>query len=192
MANAELIIAMRRDGITEAVAAHAGASHLVGQATDPMIRTAFWNTYGWALALNSQYEDARHAAASELADAEAYRLSFVEPHAHLLAALAAIGMRDLPAAQSLLENVFEFARPRQDLFLLVNASAVLARLHIARGDCSKAAAATTAYDTSKASTLYGEYLGVRAVVLAALGDNQGARSAIDAVPKRAPKGEAHA
>jgi ATP/maltotriose-dependent transcriptional regulator MalT len=191
MANAELIISMRRDGITEAIAKHGGASHLVEQATDPMIRTAFWNTYGWALALNSRYEDAREAAEREFADAEAYRLSFVEPHAHLLAALAAIGMRDLWAAQALLEKVFEFAQPRQDLFLLVNASAVLARLHIARGDCCKAAAATAGYDTSKASTLYGEYLGVRAVVLAAMGDNLGARAAIDVVPKRAPKGEAH-
>jgi ATP/maltotriose-dependent transcriptional regulator MalT len=192
MANAELIISMRRDGITEAVAAHAGASHLVVRATDPMIRTAFWNTYGWALALNSRYEEARRAAASELADAESYRLSFVEPHAQLLAALAAIGMRDLSTGQALLERVFDFAQRQEDLFLLVNASAVLARLHIARGDCSKAAAATAAYDTSKASILYGEYVGVRAVVLAALGDSAGARAAITAVPAEVSKGEAQA
>ena len=192
MANAQLIIAMRRDGVTEAVAAHLGASHLVGRATDPMIRTAFWNTYGWALALNSRYEEARRAAANELEDAEAYRLSFVKPHAQLLAALAAVGMRDLSTAQASLEEVFEFAREREDLFLLVNASAVLARLYIARGDCSKADAATATYDTSKGSILYSEYLGVRAVVLASLGESGGARAAIAALPNGASQAEAKA
>jgi DNA-binding CsgD family transcriptional regulator len=192
MANAQLIIAMRRDGVTEAVSAYAGASHLVARATDPMIRTAFWNTYGWALALNSRYEEAKRAAANELEDAEAYRLSFVKPHAQLLAALAAVGMRELSTAQASLEQVCEFARAREDLFLLVNASAVLARLHIARGECSKADAATATYDTSKGSILYSEYLGVRAVVLAALGESAGARAAIAAVPDRASQAEAQA
>ena len=193
MANAQLIIAMRRDGVTEAVAAHTGDSHLVRSATDPMIRTAFWNTYGWALALNSRYEEARRAAANELEDAEAYRLSFVKPHAQLLSALAAVGMRDLSTAESMLDEVCEFAHEREDLFLLVNASAVLARLHIARGDCRKASAATAAtYDTSKVSILHSEYQSVRAVVLAALGDGLGARAAIAAVPRRASQAEAQA
>jgi LuxR family maltose regulon positive regulatory protein len=192
MANAQLIIAMRRDGVTEAVAAHLGASHLVGRATDPMIRTAFWNTYGWALALNSRYEEARRAAANELEDAEAYRLSFVKPHAQLLSALAAVGMRDLSTAQASVDEVFEFACEREDLFLLVNASAVLARLYIARGDCSKADAATATYDTSKGSILYSEYLGVRAVVLASLGESEGASDAIAALSNRASQAEAQA
>jgi DNA-binding CsgD family transcriptional regulator len=183
---------MRREGLTEAVSAHAGASHLVGRATDPMIRTAFWNTYGWALALNSRYDEAKRAATNELEDAEAYRLSFVEPHGQLLAALAVIGMRNLSSGQRLLETVFDFARRREDPFLLVNASAALARLHIAQGDCSKAAAATAAYDSSKASILYGEYLGVRAVALAALGESQRARDAIAAVPDAASHAEARA
>jgi ATP/maltotriose-dependent transcriptional regulator MalT len=193
MANAKLIIAMRRDGVTEAVAAHTGDSHLARSATDPMIRTAFWNTYGWALALNSRYEEAKRAAANELEDAEAYRLSFVKPHAQLLSALAAVGMRDLSSAQSMLDEVCEFAHEREDLFLLVNASAVLARLHIARGDCRKASTATAAtYDTSKVSILHSEYQSVRAVVLAALGDGRGARAAIAAVPRRASQAEAQA
>jgi LuxR family maltose regulon positive regulatory protein len=192
MANAELILAMRRDGVTEAVAAHSGASHLVDRATDPMIRTAFWNTYGWALALNSRYPEAKRAAAKELSDAEAYRLSFVEPHAHLLAALAAVGMKELTEAQELLDAVFDFAGRREDVFLLVNASAVLARLHIARGDPSKASGATAAHGTSKASILYGEHLAVRAVVLASLGEGKDARRAIAAIPVRASQAEAQA
>jgi LuxR family maltose regulon positive regulatory protein len=192
MANAELVIAMRRDSVTEALSAHAGASHLVHGATNPMIRTAFWNTYGWAMALNGRYEEARSAAADELQDAETYGLSFVEPHAQLLTALALVGLRQLPAAEALLDKVFEFGRRRDDLFLLVNAAAVLARLHIARGDCSKAAVATAAYDTSKASILYGEYLSVRAVVLATLGATEEARAAVAAVPDAASRGEAQA
>src|SRR5947208_3640053 len=192
MANAELVIAMRRDGITEAISAHAGTSHLVHRATDPMIRTAFWNTYGWALALNSRYEEARRAAVSELEDAETYRLPFVEPHAQLLAAIAAIGMRDLSTGEALLERVFDFARQREDVFLLVNASAALARLHIARGDCSKAAAVTAEPYDSGGSARYGEYLSVRAVALAASGQADKARAAIAAVPKEASSAEARA
>jgi DNA-binding CsgD family transcriptional regulator len=92
----------------------------------------------------------------------------------------------------LLDKVFEFGRRRDDLFVLVNAAGVLARLHIARGDCSKAAAATAAYDTSKASILYGEYLSVRAVVLATLGATEEARAAVSAVPDAASRGEAQA
>jgi LuxR family maltose regulon positive regulatory protein len=189
MANAELMIAMRREGVTEALEAQSSATHLVDRATDPMIRTAFWNAYGWALALNSRYEEAKLAAASELRDAEAYRLSFVEPHAQLLAALAAVGVRELIAAEPLLESVFEFARRREDVFLSVNGSAVLARLHIARGDIAQAADATGAYKTAKRSILHAEYLGIRSVVLAALGENKEARKAIAAVPEGASHGE---
>jgi ATP/maltotriose-dependent transcriptional regulator MalT len=189
MANAELMIAMRREGVTEAVEAQSAATHLVDRATDPMIRTAFWNAYGWALALNSRYEEAKQAAARELRDAETYRLSFVEPHAQLLAALAAIGVRELVAGEAFLERVFEFAHRRQDVFLSVNGSAVLARLHIARGDNAKAAEVTGMYKTAKRSILHAEYLGIRSVVLAALGENQEARKAIDAVPASASRGE---
>jgi DNA-binding CsgD family transcriptional regulator len=192
MANAELIIAMRRGGITEAVSAQAGATHLVGRATDPMIRTAFWNTYGWALALNSRYEEAKRAAARELEDAATYRLSFVEPHAQLLAALAAVGMRELTVAEPLLEKVVDFAHQREDLFLLVNASAVLARLYIAREDFLSASATTSTYATSSSSILYGEYLGVRALVLAALGETDTARATIASVRAATSQAEAQA
>ena len=113
-----------------------------------------------------------------LADNIAYATRFrLEPFT-LLSALAAVGMRNLSAAESILDEVCQFAHEREDLFLLVNASAVLARLHIARGDCRKASAATAAtYDTSKVSILQSEYQSVRAVVLAALGDGRGARAA---------------
>jgi ATP/maltotriose-dependent transcriptional regulator MalT len=189
MANAELMLAMRWEGVTEAVEEQSRATHLVDRATDPMIRTAFWNAYGWALALNSRYEEATRAAASELDDAETYRLSFVEPHAQLLAALASIGVRDLIVAEALLERVFEFARGRDDAFLSVNGSAVLARLHIARGDNAKAAEVTGAYKTAQRSILHAEYLGIRSVVLAALGENKEARKAVSAVPDGASHGE---
>jgi LuxR family transcriptional regulator, maltose regulon positive regulatory protein len=188
-ANAELMIAMRQQGVREALDAHSGAIHLVGRATDPMIRTAFWNAYGWALALNSRYDEAKRAAASELEDAEAYRLSFVEPHAQLLAALAAIGVRELAAGEAFLSSVFQFALRHDDVFLSVNGSAVLARLHIARGDNARAAEATGAFRAARRSILHAEYLGIRSVVLAALGENKGARNAITAVPEQASHGE---
>jgi len=190
MANAELMIAMRREGVTETLEAQSGAAHLVDRAVDPMIRTAFWNAYGWALALNSRYDEAKRAAANELRDAEAYRLSFVEPHAQLLAALAAVGIRELVPANELLEGVFEFAQHREDVFLSVNASAVLARLHIARGDNAEAAEVAGTYQTAKRSILHAEYLGIRSLVLAALGENAEARRTIAAVPERASHGEA--
>ena len=192
VANAELIIAMRRGGITEAVSAQAGATHLVGRASDPMIRTAFWNTYGWALALNTRYEGAKRAAARELEDAATYRLSFVEPHAELLDALASVGMREFTIAGTLLDKVFDFAHQREDLFLLVNASAVLARLHIAREDYPSAAAATSTYAMSSSSILYGEYLGIRALVLAALGESEDARATIASVRGATSQAEARA
>ena len=191
-ANAELIVAMRRTGITEVISAQASATHLVSRATDPMVRTAFWNTYGWALALNSRYEEAKRAATQELEDAMAYRLSFVEPHAQLLTALAAVGRRELEDGERLLTKVFEFAHEREDFFLLVNASAVLARLQIARRDYSKAAATTSTYATSSSSILYGEYLGLRALILAALGAAEDAQTTIASVRSATSQAEARA
>ena len=192
MANAGLMIGIRRRGVTEALAAHASATHLVDRATDPMIRTAFWNTYGYALALNSRYEQARRAATKELEEARAYRLTFVEPHAQLVAALAAIGLRDLSSGESSLESVFAFGRRLEDAFLLVTGSAVLARLHIARGDCSSAVEAASRFETSNDAILYAESLAVRALSLAALGKNDEARVAIAALPHRRSHAEAQA
>jgi ATP/maltotriose-dependent transcriptional regulator MalT len=192
MANAGLMIGIRKRGVTEALAAHTSATHLVDRATDPMIRTAFWNTYGYASALNSRYEQARRAATKELEEAKAYRLAFVEPHAHLVAALAAIGMRDLPSGESSLESVFAFGRRLEDAFLLVTGSAVLARLHIARGDCFSAVEAASRFETSDDAILYAESLAVRALSLAALGKNNEARVAIAALPTRRSHAEAQA
>jgi ATP/maltotriose-dependent transcriptional regulator MalT len=192
MANAGLMIGIRRRGVTEALAAHTNATHLVDRATDPMIRTAFWNTYGYASALNSRYEQARRAATKELEEAKAYRLTFVEPHAHLVAALAAIGMRDLSSGESSLENVFAFGRRLEDAFLLVTGSAVLARLHIARGDCFSAVEAASRFETSDDAILYAESLAVRALSLAALGKNDEARLALAALPPRRSHAEAQA
>jgi DNA-binding CsgD family transcriptional regulator len=192
MANAGLMIGIRRGGVTEALAAHANATHLVDRATDPMIRTAFWNTYGYASALNSRYEQARRAATKELEEAKAYRLTFVEPHAQLVAALGAIGMRDLSSGESSLESVFAFGRRLDDAFLLVTGSAVLARLHIARGDCFSALEAASRFEASDEAILYAESLAVRALSLAALGKNDEACVAIAALPHRRSHAEAQA
>jgi ATP/maltotriose-dependent transcriptional regulator MalT len=98
----------------------------------------------------------------------------------------------LTSGEALLEEVFEFAREQEDSFLLVNSSSVLARLHIARHDCARAAQATMAYETSKGSVLYAEYLGIRALVLAALGRRDEAHAAISAFPERTNHAEAQA
>src|SRR5262249_30635031 len=137
---------------------------------------------GYASALNSRYEQARRAATKELEDAKAFRLTFVEPHAQLVTALAAIGLRDLPTAESSLECVFAFGRRLEDAFLLLTASAVLARLHIARGDCFSAVEATSTFETSGDAILYAECLAVRALALAALGRNADANEAIATLP----------
>jgi ATP/maltotriose-dependent transcriptional regulator MalT len=192
MANAGLMIGIRRRGVTEALAAHAQAVHLVDRATDPMIRTAFWNTYGYASALNSRYDQALRAAAKELEEAKTSRLAFVEPHAHLVTALAAIGMRDLSTGESSLKSVFAFGRRLEDAFLLVTGSAVLARLRIARGDCFGAVEATSSFEASADAILYAECLAVRAMSLAALGKNDEARTAIADLPHRRSHAEAQA
>ena len=192
MANAGLMIGIRRRGVTEALAAHEQATHLVGRATDPMIRTAFWNTYGYASALNGRYEQALRAAAKELDEAKAFRLTFVEPHAHLVTALAAIGLRDLSTGESSLETVFDFGRRLEDAFLVVTGSAVLARLRIARGDCFGAVEATSSFEASADAILYAESSAVRAMSLAALGKNDEARATIADLPHGRSHAEAKA
>jgi ATP/maltotriose-dependent transcriptional regulator MalT len=109
-----------------------------------------------------------------------------------LTALAAVGRRELVDAESLLSEVFAFASEREDLFLLVNASAVLARLEIARGAYSRAAATTSTYATSSSSILYGEYLGLRALALAASDEAENAQTTIAAVRSATGQAEARA
>jgi len=157
-----------------------------------MIRTAFWNTYGYASALNSRYDQALRAAAKELEEAKTFRLAFVEPHAHLVTALAAIGMRDLSTGESSLETVFAFGRRLEDAFLLVTGSAVLARLRIARGDCFGAVEAASSFEASADAILYAECSAVRAMSLAALGKNDEARAAMADLPHRRSHAEARA
>ena len=109
-----------------------------------------------------------------------------------MAALAAIGMRDLSSGESSLDRVFAFGRRLEDAFLLVTGSAVLARLHIARGDCFSAVEAASRFETSDDAILYAESLAVRALSLAALGKNDEARVAIAALPHRRSHAEAQA
>jgi LuxR family maltose regulon positive regulatory protein len=191
MANARLITALRRGGVSEALALSKTATSIVDRASDPMIKTAFWNTYGWALALNARYNEAIRAATKERHEAEGAGLSFVVPHAQLLEALALVGLRDGRGAEPLLDDVMEFARERDDPFLRVNVEAVRARIFLLKGALRRAITATSSETpTSNTPGLYGEYLGIRAIALAASGDVVEARTTVDAIDDLTSQAEA--
>jgi LuxR family maltose regulon positive regulatory protein len=181
MATARLLVATRRGGITATLSNEGRMAHLVRRASDPMIRSAFWNVYAWALALGAQYKGAAGVVEEERREAEASHLSFVLPHANLVGALCAVGLREFADAEAYLLEVTNVARAHDDAFLRLSASAVRAKLAIARGAVRDAVTATTLPTTSRGSarSSWLECLSIRALALAAIGDLAESRAAVE-------------
>ena len=193
MANARLLIALRRGGIESALAHARPATRLVDRAADPMVRTAFWNMYGCALAAHAQYEEALGAAIREQADADEAGLSFVIPHAQLLQAAALIGLRQMKDADACLQEVAVFAAEREDLFLEVTLASLRSRLILLNGPGGlQQAKRLTKPAQTAVRNAYAEYVGIHAVALAATGNLDQAREAVEDLRTLASHAEARA
>ncbi len=142
--------------------------YLVERAEDPMVRSAFWNAYGWALTLNARYEDALAAADHELGEASDFGLDFVVPHAKLVSAHALLGLRREIQASRLLDEIDLLARQRHDDFFAVNVRTLRARMYLAAGRARDAVAVTHDLDKfSQSRATRAEQLAVRALGLLA-------------------------
>jgi DNA-binding NarL/FixJ family response regulator len=130
-ATGRLSLAYRLGQISEALKTDRPTLYLVEKASNPMIRSSFWNAYAWGLTLSAQYEAALEATDHELDEASEHGLDFVLPHAYLVSARAKLGLNQSLEASRLLDEVDVIARDRGDDFLAVNVRTLRARMHIA-------------------------------------------------------------
>jgi ATP/maltotriose-dependent transcriptional regulator MalT len=130
--NGQLIMAIRKGGLAEAVALAHSAVELVEKASDPVVRCSFWHVYAVALTLHARYEDALHAVRKAFQEIDAFNVEFARPHILVTSAAANIGLQRFAAADQALSEVEEVATRRRDDYVLTNAKTVRCRLLLQR------------------------------------------------------------
>ena len=148
----------------------AAAVALLSHVRDPRIRTSFGNICGYIRVLQGRYEEAASTAATALADAEQYQLTFTFPHLRMTYAAAAFGVRNFSLADSLLRSVEENATMHADLHNELNARALRARILLAQNRSNEALEVVRLSWEAAPAMTYGEYVATRALALA-VGDN---------------------
>jgi LuxR family maltose regulon positive regulatory protein len=166
LATGRLSLAYRQGYISEGLDAARSASYVVDEASDPMVRSSFWNAYAWALTFNSRYEEALEAAERELNEARDHDLDFIVPHATLVSAQAHLGLHQVLEASRLLDEVDQVAQERADDFLAVNVRTLRARMYVATNRIYEALAALAEVETAPQSrATRGERIAVKALAL---------------------------
>ena len=170
LSQASVHFALRWGGIREELERHAGTLELLEDATDPLVRSGFIQSYGTALNLASRYGEAHELADRQMAEAERFGLDWVKPHGLEMRALAQIGLRDFEGAQAALRSAYRLAERAQDVHAQINATGLVARIELAQGTASRAMdllgdAATRAGSPG----MEGELRSIRALTLACLG-----------------------
>jgi ATP/maltotriose-dependent transcriptional regulator MalT len=145
------------------------AMPFVASASDPLIRSAFLNCCAHIYVLAGRYSEALEVAGAELEQVESYGLGFVAPHAYVAKAGAHVGLREFDEAERAITQAEGELALSADVHCRMNLELARARLHIARGELERARIVTEReWDRLPASGMYGEYLGVRALVYASL------------------------
>jgi ATP/maltotriose-dependent transcriptional regulator MalT len=181
LSQAAVHFALRWGGIRRELERHRATLQLLDDATDPIVRSGFIQSYATALNLAAKYEEAYELAERQLAEAKRFGLEWVRPHALEMRALAQIGLRDFDSAQSALRSAYRIAENTQDAHAKANATALLARIELAQGVPSHA------YERLRDTSLRagspgmeGELRSIRALALACLERFEEARIEIDA------------
>lgn len=156
------------------------ARTLLGPDIDPLARSSFLNMFATGAATAARYRDSLDAALLELAVAEECDFEFVRRHGLLARARALIGLRDLTPAEKALRDVERRLQTSPDAFLDAGCAIERARLYITLGDHQRAFAAL-APDPGRrlGRTARGEYLALRALVLASSGELDDAVASAD-------------
>src|SRR5205823_4254787 len=119
-------------GLARPLEAMAAAHPLAAQADDPLVLTAFLNTYSRCLSLAAYYDDARVIADEETTAGIKYRLEFVMSPGYIASALAALGKGEFDRANRLLARGRTLAREQDDVHNQLEVAAVQTRVLIAQ------------------------------------------------------------
>ena len=137
--------------------------HLV---EDPITRCSFRNMHGYALASNGDVDAASAVVRAQLDDADRYRLDFVVPYAHLIAALIENVSGHFDRVDELCASVERAGKKAGDDQLVTNARAIRVRSLVARGQFNDAVQLSMLPMGVVTPSTAGELIGSRAVALA--------------------------
>ncbi|HET7549777.1 MAG TPA: LuxR C-terminal-related transcriptional regulator [Gemmatimonadaceae bacterium] len=165
-------IGMLEGGLDAARTEAKTAIPLVEDNVDPMVSTAFLNLSSGAAAFAGSYQESLELAEQEFAVASMYELDFVKWHALLNQVRAAVGLRQIRVAERALADLDRSVQPQSDQFVDASRAIERARLYITIGDLNRAFD-SLALDMDRSIDRWtrGEHLGLRALILAARGDN---------------------
>jgi LuxR family transcriptional regulator, maltose regulon positive regulatory protein len=153
------------------------ALHALEPVTDPRIRTSFLNACAYYLILRAQYDDAQEIAERMRETADAYQLTWAQPHAYWALAAVALGRRQMAECNTWLRRVERSADERKFGPLLLNASCLRARQLLALGRPESAWSALTVDETLPANRgMRGEFYAIKALTLAVMDDADESRA----------------
>jgi LuxR family maltose regulon positive regulatory protein len=171
MSQANLHVAARWGKVENELREQARAVGLIEHSLDPVVRTGFLQTYGTALVLVANYEEARRVAERQIDEATRFGLVWVKPPALELRGAAQWGLRQFDRASSSLREALRLSRTYGDVHGRLNASVLLARTYLARGAPTKALEALeVSSDRPPGPTMQGDYLAVQSLALACAGE----------------------
>jgi ATP/maltotriose-dependent transcriptional regulator MalT len=171
LSQAELHLAARWGGVERELKTQSAALALLDHSSDPLVRTGFLQTYGTAVVLAANYEEAMTVAQRQLEVARRSGLEWVTTHALELQGVALWGLREFEAASHSLREAYRMAGVQDDLHARVNAAILLARTYLAQGAPDRALEATALrLERQPAPTLQGDFLSARALAYACSGE----------------------
>jgi LuxR family transcriptional regulator, maltose regulon positive regulatory protein len=170
LSQAAVHFALRWGGIRQELDRNRTTLDLLDEAADPMVRSGFIQSFGTALNLAAQYNEAYELAERQMTEAKRFGLDWVRPHGLEMRALAQIGLRNFEGAQTALRSAYRLADAAQDTHAQANATALMARIELAQGRASEAyERLTEASPRAGSPGMEGELRSIRALALACLG-----------------------
>lgn len=172
-ATGKLSIAQVEGGLTQALDTAAVALSLVDRNVDPMVHSGLLSTQSYALVMAARYEKSIEAAETLLEVADVYELDFADRYARFYKAAGLIGSRRFAKADRLLAALEKETRDEAGTYFGGNIAIQRARLYASVGDPARALdvlALGPGQEWIRAA--HGEFLGMRALLLAATGAPQ--------------------
>ena len=143
---------------------------------DPLMRTTFLHIYAHVLVAVGEYERALDVAERQIVEAESSGLEFARDHSLLSCLGALIGLRRTRAARQMIADLERDASSATD-HIRRNTNLLKARLRIALGDLA-GAKILLERPTEALGARWPEQLAYRGLVMAALGDDDAARTVL--------------
>jgi LuxR family transcriptional regulator, maltose regulon positive regulatory protein len=135
LATGGLFLSTRWGSLDAALGRARGVANRIHEA-EPITETGFLQSYSHVLILTARYEEALTAVEQELARAREFSMDFVIPHALLMGAAAAMGLRHFGDSRDRLDA----AASTEDRYVTVLADMFRARIHLYQGEPSEALA----------------------------------------------------